>query len=123
MPNDKAQYSDEDSFIRRLDPDYIALITDSGDAKTRLDKLQALIERLEGYIVGAWQGTARVPGLRDDMKEQKDLTVALDRKVESTKADFAKIKAGVWAIFLVLAGIFGKSIIEMLPAFQGHIAK
>lgn len=81
-----------DAYIRRLDPDYIALLRDVSDVKTELHELKTSSYRQERFIVGGWSedGSRYITGLRESF--------------EDMKRRFGWLTAGIWTGAVLFAG-------------------
>ena len=88
-----------DAYIRRLDPDYVALVHDVGkienkmeDVEEQLKALKASSFRQERFTVGGWSddGSTYITGMRE--------------RVEGLGNSFKWMASGFWALALLFAG-------------------
>lgn len=112
----------EGGYIRRLDPDYLELLKDMSDVKDQVKEIIKSQHRTERYLVGGMSddGTTYVSGVRDEIKTIKDgLDDGLSELVK-TKSSYRALAAGVWSIFLLIAGWMAKTLV--IPTFV-HLQK
>ena len=93
------------------------LLKDVSDVKDRMAEISKSQHRTERYIIGGMNddGTAYIPGVRDDVNKINDrLDDGLSELVK-TKSSYRALAAGVWSIFLLVAGYMVKSMV--IPTF------
>ena len=101
---DRTRIQPEDSFIRRLDPDYVALVKDVDDVKSRMVSLEKSNWRQERYLVGGFaeDGVTWMPGLRERVDKTLEQMDRIAIRLEKLISRDTILAGGVWALILIL---------------------
>jgi hypothetical protein len=114
--------AERDGYIRRLDPDYIALLGDVDDVRERLQQLEESNQRQERYLVGGWakDGVNYVRGIREQLGDLErsfanatsTVTAAVVAQMAVREARTAQrftwLARGAWGILIVLLGVLAE---------------